>query len=148
LCTAPLLLCAAAIPSPAHAETDACTLLTAAQVGAAIGMPVTAGEHADVREDLRLEAVGPAAKAVTLFLQTAASYDGGKRPARWPPRAKAGRSSLPASATTPTTLLSEISPGSWSRRAAPPSNAVHATLTGEKKEAMELILAEEAAAKL
>ena len=48
LSTAPLffLFCAAAaLPSIAQADTDACTVLTPAQVGAAVGVPVAAGTH-------------------------------------------------------------------------------------------------------
>jgi hypothetical protein len=41
----PILLGAAATPSDVHFDTDACTLLTPAQVGAAIGGTVGAGTH-------------------------------------------------------------------------------------------------------
>ena len=43
LCAASLSLLAAATPLAAQADTDACTLLTPAQVGAAVGVKVAVG---------------------------------------------------------------------------------------------------------
>lgn len=40
-----LLLCAVAVPTMAHADTDACSVLTPAQVGAAAGVAVSTGKH-------------------------------------------------------------------------------------------------------
>ncbi|MGH8739074.1 MAG: hypothetical protein ACREU5_09575 [Burkholderiales bacterium] len=78
----PLLLCAAAMPAAAQAGTDACTVLTPAQVGAAIGVPVAAGTHVTPSfvRTCTWNASGSSKVAfVTLYLQTTAAYDGGKR---------------------------------------------------------------------
>ena len=42
-CAAAFMFCAAAMPAVARADTDACTLLTPAEVGAAVGVAVGAG---------------------------------------------------------------------------------------------------------
>jgi hypothetical protein len=75
-------LFAALTPSSAQADTDACTLLTPAQVAAAIGEPVGDGKHV-TPNFVKTCTWTPSGKskvaAVTLNLQTAASYDGGKK---------------------------------------------------------------------
>ena len=72
----------AASPLVAHAETDACTLLTPAQVGAAVGIAVSGGTHVTptfVKTCTWTPTGNSKVGAVTLNLQTAAFYDGGKR---------------------------------------------------------------------
>lgn len=74
----------AALPLGARAETDACTLLTPAQVGAAVGGAVGDGKHV-TPTFVKTCTWSPSGKSkvvsVTLNLQTAAFYDGGKRQA-------------------------------------------------------------------
>lgn len=81
--TCRLCLCAAALPSVARAETDACTMLTQAEIGSAIGVQVGAGSHVTptyVKTCTWTPAAGGSAiKAVTVFLQSAADYDSGKQ---------------------------------------------------------------------
>lgn len=151
LCTASILLAAAAMPSTARADTDACTVLTAAQVGSAIGGTVTAGTHVTptfVRTCTWNASGSSSVKFVTLYLQTAAAYDGGKRMAA--EMAAAGAVVKPASvgddayyfvAGSQVGLL--VKKGSASFKI-----TVYATIPLEQKEAMELTLAKEALAKL
>ena len=76
--------CAAALPLMAHAETDACTLLTPVQVAAAVGGAVGDGTHVTptfVKTCTWTPSGKSKLSAVTLNLQTAAFYDGGKRQA-------------------------------------------------------------------
>jgi hypothetical protein len=143
----------AVMPLAAHAETDACTLLTAAQVGAAIGTPVTAGEHVTptfVKTCTWKPSANSAVKAVTLFLQTATSYDGGKDLARQMAAAAKGASMKSAGVGDDAYYFSVgdqagllVKKGSVAFKV-----AIYATLPGDKKEAMELILAKEVVAKL
>jgi hypothetical protein len=42
LWTVPLCLCAAALPSIARADTDACTMLTQAEIASAVGVAIAA----------------------------------------------------------------------------------------------------------
>ena len=81
------LLCAASFfamawASAARADTDACTLLTPAQVGAAAGVAVGSGTHVTptfVKTCTWTPSAKTAISAITLNLQTAAFYDGGKQ---------------------------------------------------------------------
>ncbi|MFC5526227.1 hypothetical protein ACFPPA_10780 [Rhodanobacter ginsengisoli] len=151
LCIASLLLYATVMPSAARADTDACTVLTAAQVGSAIGGSVTAGTHVTptfVRTCTWNASGSSSVKFVTLYLQTAAAYDGGKRMAA--EMAVAGAGVKPASggddayyfvAGNQVGLL--VKKGSASFKV-----TVYATIPLEQKEAMELTLAKEALAKL
>ena len=78
----PFCLCAATMPSTAQADTDACTLLTPAQVGAAVGATVTEGTHTTptyVKTCTWTTSGISDVKFVTLNLQTAEAYDGGKQ---------------------------------------------------------------------
>lgn len=139
-------LCAAAMPSAARADTDACKLLTAAQVGAAVGVPVGAGTHVTptyVKTCTWTPSGNSSVKAVTLFLQTAAAYDGGKRMAEQMAAAGKGGAVKHVSigdgayyfvAGTQVGLL--VKKGGVSFKA-----TVYATLPVDKKEAMELKLA-------
>ena len=141
-------------PVLAHAETDACTLLTPTQVAAAVGGAVGDGTHV-TPTFVKTCTWTPSGKSrigsVTLNLQTAAFYDGGKRQA--------------AMAAAVTGKGTEVKPASVGddayyfvtgdqaalfvkKGAASFKVAVYAKLPAEEKEAMELKLAREVAAKL
>jgi hypothetical protein len=153
LCAAPFLLCAAAMPSAARADTDACSVLTPAQVGAAVGASVDAGKHVTptfVRTCTWTVSGNSKVRAVTLYLQTVAAYDGGKGMASRMAAGSKGAAMKPASVGEDgyyfvvgdqVGLL--VKKGSVSFKV-----AVYATLPVDKKEAMELALAKEALAKL
>ena len=148
LCAGLVSLCAAAMPSVASADTDACKLLTPAQVGKAVGVAVAAGKHVTPTfvKTCTWAASGSAqVKYVTLYLQTAASYDGGKRMAAQMAAlgkgaavkaAHVGEDSYFFIAGSQVGLL--VKKGSVSFKV-----AVYATLPVGKKEAMEVILAKE-----
>ncbi len=152
-CAAMLLCCATALPLTARADTDACTVLTPAQIGSAVGVSVKSGEHVTpsyVKTCTWNAASSSAVKFVTLYLQTAASYDGGKRMASQMAAAAKGASSKSAAVGDDgyyfvvgdqVGLL--VKKGSIAFKV-----AVYATLPVDKKEAMELTLAKEALAKL
>ena len=75
-----LLMTVSATPASA-APTDACAALTPAQVTAAVGVTVTAGTHVNQTFTKTCTWTPPTpgeVKAVTLNLQTADEYDGGK----------------------------------------------------------------------
>ena len=151
--TVPFWLCAAAMPLAAQAESDACKVLTPAQVGAAVGVPVAAGTHVTpsfVRTCTWNASGGSKVKTVTLYLQTAVAYDGGRRLASQMAVASKGAAVKPASvgddgyyfvAGSQVGLL--VKKGSVSFKV-----TVYATLPVDKKEAMELTLAKEALTKL
>lgn len=75
-------ICSAMIPPLALADTDACTLVTSAQVAAAVGAPVGNGTHV-TPNFVKTCTWQPSAKssisAITVNVQTAAFYDGGKK---------------------------------------------------------------------
>jgi hypothetical protein len=154
LCAVPFWLFAAAMPSAARADTDACTLLTPAQVGAAVGASVGKGEHVTptfVKTCTWTPSGKSNVKAVTLNLQTAATYDGGKQMARQMAAASKGKGAVkPASvgedgyyfvAGDQVGLLVKKAGVSF-------KVTVYAKLPVDKKEAMELTLAKEVLAKL
>jgi hypothetical protein len=73
-----------AIALPAWADTDACALLTEAQVSAAVGFPVAKGSHVTptfVKTCTWTGSGGAGPQFVTLNLQTAAFFDGAKKQA-------------------------------------------------------------------
>lgn len=152
LCAVLFGLCATAIPSAAHADTDACTLLTPAQVGAAVGVSVTNGQHVTptyVKTCTWTASGSSKVKFVTLYLQTAAAYDGGKQMASQMAAVGTGAGMKPTSvgedgyyfvAGDQVGLL--VKKGSISFKV-----AVYATLPVENKEAMELNLAKQVLAK-
>jgi hypothetical protein len=153
VCAAAFWLCATAMSSAAQADTDACTLLTPAQVGAAVGVSVADGKHVTptyVKTCTWTASGSSKVKFVTLFLQTAAAYDGGKQMASQMASVGKGAAMKPASvgedgyyfvAGDQAGLL--VKKGSISFKV-----AVYATLPVEDKEAMELNLAKEVLAKL
>ena len=146
--------CAAALPLTAHAETDACTLLTPVQVAAVVGGAVSDGTHV-TPTFVKTCTWTPLGKSklgsVTLNLQTAAFYDGGKRQATMA-LAVAGKGAeiKPASVgddayyfVTGDTAALFVKKGAVSFKV-----AVYARIPPEEKEAMELKLAREVVAKL
>ena len=74
---------AAILPPPAFADpTDACAVLTAAQVSSAIGIPVKEGTHPTpdfLRTCTWIPSNQTQIKAVTFYIQSANSYDAAKR---------------------------------------------------------------------
>jgi hypothetical protein len=71
-------LCIGAVPLTAHAEADACRLLTAAQVSAAIGTSVSAGTHVTptfLETCTWTPSAGSNIRAVTVNLQGATVYE-------------------------------------------------------------------------
>jgi hypothetical protein len=146
-------LCVIAMPSAARADTDACTLLTPTQVGGVIGVPVAEGKHVTptfVKTCTWTPSRSSDVKSVTLNLQTAATYDGGKQLASQMAVASKGGAMKPAGvgedsyyfvAGEQVGLL--VKKGGSSFKV-----AVYATLPVDKKEALELALAKEVLAKL
>ena len=144
-------LCAFTLPLTAQADTDACTVLTPAQVGAAAGVPVSAGKHVTptfVKTCTWTPSGTSEVVAITLNLQTAAAYDGGKRMAA--EMAAGGASITPAAVgddgyyfVTGDQVGLLVKKGDLSFKV-----AVYAKLPVAKKEAMELALAREALGKL
>ena len=146
--------CAAALPSVALAETDACTLLTPAQVGAAVGGPVKDGTHVTptfVKTCTWTPSATSKVKAVTLNLQPAGVYDASKRQAVLMVAAGGkGTEMKPVSVgddaysfVTADQVAVFVKKGSVFFKA-----AVYATLPVGEKEAMELKLAREVVGKL
>jgi hypothetical protein len=77
-----LALCASLACLTAHADTDACTLATSAQISAAIGVAVGDGTHVTptfVKTCTWTPKVSSSIKAVTVNVQTAGFYDGAKQ---------------------------------------------------------------------
>jgi hypothetical protein len=143
---ASLTLCALAMPSTGRADTDACTLLTAAEVGEVAGAAVADGTHvsaAYVKTCTWNPSGGSSVKAVTLYLQTAAAYDGGKQLANQMAAAAKGAVVQPASVGLGDQAGLLVKKGSNSFKV-----AVYATLPVDKKEAMELALAKQVLTKL
>jgi len=149
------LSCAAALPSVAFADTDACTLLTPAEIGSAVGVAVAAGSHVvptSVKTCVWNPPGGSAIKSVTILLQTAAAYDSGKQQIT-AARAAAGTNGTsikPAAVgddgyyfVTGDQVGLLVKKGGVSFKV-----TVYATLPVDKKEVMELTLAKAAVAKL
>ena len=150
-----LCLCAAALPPVARADTDACTMLTPAEIGSAIGGPVAAGSHVTatyVKTCVWNSAGGSAIKSVTVFLQTAAAYDSGKQQitaARM--AAGANGTSIKSAAVGDDAyyFVAGDQVGLLVKKGAVSFKVtVYATLPVDKKEAMELTLAKAVVAKL
>jgi hypothetical protein len=153
LSAVPFGLCMAAMASGARADTDACTLLTPAEVGAAVGTSVSDGTHVTptfVRTCTWNASGNSNVRSVTLYLQPAAAYDGGKRMAEQMTAVSRGAAVKPASVgedgyyfVTGDQVGLLVKKGNASFKV-----AVYATLPVDRKEAMELTLAREALAKL
>lgn len=146
--------CAAALPLMAHAETDACTLLTPVQVAEVVGGAVSDGTHV-TPTFVKTCTWTPSGKSklgsVTLNLQTAAFYDGAKRQATMAAAAGGtGTEIKPASVgddayyfVTGDQAALFVKKGAVSFKV-----AVYAKIPTEEKEGMELKLAKEVVVKL
>jgi len=142
------------LPLMARADTDACTLLTQAQVAAAVGGPVGDGTHV-TPTFVKTCTWTPSGKSriasVTLNVQTSAVYDGAKRQATMAAAAGIkGTGMTPASVgddayyfVTGDQATLMVKKGASSFKV-----AVYARIPMDEKEAMELKLAREVAAKL
>jgi hypothetical protein len=142
-----------ALPLMAHAETDACTLLTPVQVAAAVGEAVSDGTHV-TPTFVKTCTWTPSGKSklgsVTLNLQTAAFYDGGKRQATMAATVGQGTGMKATSVgddayyfVTGDQSALFVKKGAVSFKV-----AVYARIPTAEKEAMELKLAREVVAKL
>ena len=146
-------VCASLAPLAAHAETDACTLATPAQVSASIRVPVGAGTHVTptfVKTCTWMPTAASSIRAVTVNLQTASFYDGAKKVA------------LSTAAAVPAAKVKPASVGDdgfydvagamamlWFKKGNMAVKvAVYAQLPVEEIQAMELALAKQVAAKL
>jgi hypothetical protein len=146
--------CVAVLPLAAQAETDACTLLTPAQVGAAAGGAFGAGKHV-TPTFVKTCTWSPTGKskvgAVTLNLQTAAFYDGGKQQVAMAAAAVGKDASLKAASVGEDAyyFVAGDQVGLFVKKGGVSFKvAVYAKLPVEEKEAMELKLAKEVAGKL
>lgn len=143
----------AMLPMAARADVDACKLLTAAQVGAAIGEAVGNGAYVTptfVKTCTWTPAARSKVKAVTLYTQTAGIYDGGKHMSERMVAMGKGAAITPVSlgddayyfvAGSQVGLL--VKKGGVSFKV-----AVYATLPVAQKEALELALAKQVLASL
>ena len=138
----------------AHAETDACTLVTTAQVGAAIGGSVKDGTHVTptfVKTCTWLPAGASKILSVTLNLQNAAYHDGAKRQATMATAAAGKGSEIRAASVGDDAyyfvagdqVALFVKKGGSSFKV-----AVYAKLPVEEKAAMELELAKEVVPRL
>lgn len=147
---AALSLATLSLPSAA-AETDACALLTAAQVSAAVGFPVATGTHVTPTFLKTCTWTGSnktGAQFVTLNLQTAAFFDGAKKQANF--AAAAGAVMKPAGVGDDSYFLVQgTQVALWAKKG---SNAikvaVYKQLAADQKEGMELTLAKAVLPKL
>lgn len=146
--------CVASLPLIAQAETDACTLLSEAQVGAAVGGTVSAGTHVTptfVKTCTWMPAGKSRIASVTLNLQTAAFYDGGKQQAAMAAAVGGKGNEIKAASVgddahyfiTGDQVALFVKKGAVSFKV-----AVYAKIPVNEKEAMELKLAREVVAKL
>ena len=140
-----------ALASPARSDTDACSLLTPAQVSAAAGFTVGQGTHvtpAFVKTCTWTGPGGGGAQIVTLNLQTAAFFDGGKKSAAM--MAAAGGSMKSAGVGDDSYFLVEGTQVMlWAKKGANAFKvAVYKQIPVEQKEAMEQAIARQVVSKL
>ena len=152
-CAGAFLLCAALAPASAMADTDACKLLTPAQVQAAVGVAVGKGEHVTptyVRTCTWRATGSSKVKFVTLYLQSAASYDGGKQMAsRMASLSKGGAVKSAAVGDDGYYFVAGTQVGLLVKKGAASFKvAVYATVPVANKEAMELTLAKKVLPKI
>ena len=148
-----LSLCVWLVSLAARAETDACTLVTPAQVSAAVGVSVGEGTHV-MPTFVKTCTWAPTAKssirAVTVNLQTVAFYDGAKQMA------------VKAAAAVPAAQVKAVSVGDdgyydvagsmvtllFKKGTESAKVAVYAKMPVDEIEAIELAIAKQVAAKL
>jgi hypothetical protein len=144
-------LVVSAFSSSAIADTDACALLTPAQVGAAVGFPVGKGTHVTptfLKTCTWTGSNGTGPQFVTLNLQTGAFFDGAKRQAGMV--AAAGGSMKSAGvgddsyySVEGTQVMLWVKKGSGAFKV-----AVYKQIPVDQKEGMELVLAKDVVPKL
>jgi hypothetical protein len=146
------LACAALTASllPAKADTDACTLLTPAQVSAAVGFAVGQGTHVTPTfvKTCTWNGSGGGVQTVTLNLQAAAFFDGAKRQASM--MAAAGAAVKPAGVGDDSFYLVEGTQVMlWVKKGGNAFKiAIYKQISPDQKEAMEQALAKQVAARL
>jgi len=133
------------------ADTDACTLLTTAQVSAAVGFSVSGGTHVTptfVRTCTWTGSNSSGAQFVTLNLQTGTFFDGAKRQANLATAAGAGVKAAGVGDDS-YYLVEGTQVALWVKKG---SNAfkvaVYKQIPVDQKEGMELTLAKEVVPKL
>lgn len=139
------------LPSSAKADTDACALLTSAQVGAAVGFPVAEGAHVTptfLKTCTWTGSNSTGAQFVTLNLQTATFFDGAKKQASL--AAAAGAEVKPAGVGDDSYYLIEgTQVALWVKKGTSSFKvAVYKQIPVDQKETMELTLAKEVVPKL
>jgi hypothetical protein len=146
--------CAAVLPLMAHAETDACSLLTPLQVGAAVGGAVSDGTHV-TPTFVKTCTWTPSGKSklasVTLNLQTAAFYEGAKRQATMAAATMGKGTEMKAASVGDDAyyFVTGDQAGLFVRKGAVSFKvAVYARIALQEKEAMELRLAREVVGRL
>ncbi|MGE5147099.1 MAG: hypothetical protein ACM3N5_10135 [Candidatus Eiseniibacteriota bacterium] len=143
--------CAATLPSAARAETDACTLLTPAQVSAAVGFPVGAGTHVTptfVKTCTWTGSNANGTQIVTLNLQTAATYDGAKKGATMASRMGASMKSAGIGDDSFYTVQGSQVTLEVKKGGAAFKVVIYKQMPTDQKEAMELKVAKEVMPKL
>jgi len=139
------------LSSQAKADTDACALLTAAQVGAAAGFPVSQGKHVTptfVKTCTWSGTGGGVVQTVTLNLQTGAFFDGAKKQASM--MAAAGATVKPAGVGDDSYYLVEgTQVALWVKKGGNAFKvAIYEKIPVDKKEGIELALAKGVVPKL
>jgi hypothetical protein len=149
----PLAVCAAQAPLAAHADTDACTLITASQVSAAVHVTVGDGTHVVstfVKTCTWTPTVSSNIKAVTVNVQTASYYDGAKKMAMQTAAAMPNAKVNPVSVGDEGYYLVEGEMPSlfFKKGSASAKVAVYAKMPVNEIEAMEFAIAKQVSAKL
>lgn len=148
-----LALSALLAPLAAHADTDACKLVTAAQVSAAVHVAVGEGTHmmaTFVKTCTWTPTASSSIKAVTVNVQTAAYYDGAKKMAM---QTAAG---MPKAKVKPVgvgddgyyLVEGEMVSLFFKKGSASAKVSVYSKMPVDEIEAMELAIAKQAAAKM
>jgi hypothetical protein len=138
-------------PSSAKADTDACALLTSAQVSAAVGFPVAEGAHVTptfLKTCTWTGSNSTGVQFVTLNLQTATFFDGAKKQASLV--AAAGAVMKPAGVGDDSYyLIEKTQVALWVKKGISSFKvAVYKQIPLDQKEHMELTLAKEVVPKL
>jgi len=137
--------------SPAKADTDACTLLTAAQVSAAVGFSVKDGTHVTptfVKTCTWTGSNSSGAQFVTLNLQAGTFFDGAKKQAAMATAAGLGMKSAGVGEDS-YYVITGTQVALWVKKGGSAFKvAVYKQISVDQKETMELTLAKQVVAKL
>lgn len=134
----------------AQADTDACALLTSAQVSAAVGFPVGQGTHVTPTfvKTCTWTGSGGGIQFVTLNLQTGAFFDGAKKQANLATAAGAGMKSAGVGDDS-YYLVEGTQVALWVKKGGGAFKvAVYKQIPVDQKEGMELTLAKNVVSKL